>query len=89
MTFNEWGMGIIIRFLQIPKETVDLPRKWPQFYDDQDFYPPRVMVTLQRSSKNKKYTISIYKGITGECTFTLMSPKFWTAGSQGWPFPVR
>ena len=74
-------------FTQVPKGTVDLPRKWPEYSTNHDLYPPRVMVALQRSSEKMKYTISIYKGITGECTFTLVSPKLVAAESKGWSYP--
>ena len=78
------GEEFDVYFLQISKETVDLPQKWPEYSANHDLYPPRVMVALQRSSENMKYTISIHKGITGECTFTLVSPKLVTAGAKGW-----
>jgi len=71
---------------QIPKVTVDLPRKWPEYSDNQDLYPPRVMIALQRSSENMKYTISIHNEITEECTFTLVSPKLVTVEAKGWSY---
>lgn len=64
-------------------EAIDLPREWREYADKQDIYPPRVMIALYHTSLHKKYTLSI-KGITGECKFTLISPKAVTAGDKGW-----
>ena len=64
-------------------EQLDLPREYPEYSNDQDLYPPRVMVALERSSEKTKCTIFIHKGITGECKFTLVSPKLVTAGAKG------
>ena len=78
---------MIFELSQIPKGTVDLPRKWPEYSNNQDLYPPRVMIALQRSSENMKYTISIHNKITGECKFTLVSPKLVTGEAKGWSYP--
>ena len=64
-------------------EQVDLPREYPEYSNNHDLYPPRVMVELQRSSEKTKCTISIHRGITGECKFTLVSPKLVIAGAKG------
>ena len=57
--------------LQISKDMLDLP---PNYENDGDMYPPRVVVDLERTSEKRDYTVTM-RGFNRECQFTLNCPK--------------